>query len=170
MQDPLYLPSGAELDVHLWRMSNAKKVWYEWYAEVFLPIPASVLGVVQNSAATVSGSTDTVHGNAGVPGLGGVAMSANNTSESGYSAGPHGSNPGDASFQNAPGTPSLLSVNLPGDSAGANRWSWSSGASGVGHAGGAGGHAGHAPGKTVRVKTGMSALMNPSGRSSWIGL
>ncbi|KZO90669.1 PRMT5-domain-containing protein [Calocera viscosa TUFC12733] len=39
LKDPLYLPANAELDVHLWRMTSRQKVWYEWYAESFLPVP-----------------------------------------------------------------------------------------------------------------------------------
>ena len=41
MQDPLYLPADAELTVSLWRLTDARKVWYEWYAEAFLPVPSS---------------------------------------------------------------------------------------------------------------------------------
>lgn len=37
-QEPLYLPAGAELRVDLWRLTGANKVWYEWYAEAFLPV------------------------------------------------------------------------------------------------------------------------------------
>lgn len=35
-QDPLYLPSNTELHVSLWRLTDQKKVWYEWHAEAFL--------------------------------------------------------------------------------------------------------------------------------------
>lgn len=36
---PLYLPSGSELEVNVWRLadSRGKKIWYEWSAEAFLP-------------------------------------------------------------------------------------------------------------------------------------
>ncbi|EJU04786.1 shk1 kinase-binding protein 1 [Dacryopinax primogenitus] len=49
LKDPLYLPANAELDVHLWRMTSRQKVWYEWYAESFLPAPTpttSVMGYI----------------------------------------------------------------------------------------------------------------------------
>ncbi|KDQ57189.1 hypothetical protein JAAARDRAFT_35793 [Jaapia argillacea MUCL 33604] len=37
-KDPLYLPTNSELQVTLWRLTDKKKVWYEWYAESFLPV------------------------------------------------------------------------------------------------------------------------------------
>ncbi|KAI0064783.1 PRMT5-domain-containing protein [Artomyces pyxidatus] len=38
LKEPLYLPSNAELQVSIWRLTNARQVWYEWYAESFLPV------------------------------------------------------------------------------------------------------------------------------------
>lgn len=38
LQEPLYLPSDSELRVSLWRLNGPRKVWYEWYAEVFIPV------------------------------------------------------------------------------------------------------------------------------------
>ena len=38
MQEPRYLPSNAELRVNVWRLTASDKVWYEWYAEAFLPV------------------------------------------------------------------------------------------------------------------------------------
>lgn len=40
-QEPLYLPSNCELHVTLWRLTNERQVWYEWYAEAFLALPGS---------------------------------------------------------------------------------------------------------------------------------
>ncbi|KAH7907940.1 PRMT5-domain-containing protein [Hygrophoropsis aurantiaca] len=37
-RDPLYLPSNSELQVSIWRLTNQRQVWYEWYAESFLPV------------------------------------------------------------------------------------------------------------------------------------
>ncbi|BEJ15896.1 hypothetical protein CspHIS471_0505010 [Cutaneotrichosporon sp. HIS471] len=39
LKSPLYLPSGAELEVNIWRLTDqkSKKVWYEWSAEAYLP-------------------------------------------------------------------------------------------------------------------------------------
>jgi protein arginine N-methyltransferase 5 len=36
-KEPLFVPADSELDVSMWRMTEKTKVWYEWYAEVFLP-------------------------------------------------------------------------------------------------------------------------------------
>ncbi|KAI0787942.1 PRMT5-domain-containing protein [Fomes fomentarius] len=41
LKEPLYLPADAELTVSLWRLTDPRKVWYEWYAEAFLPVPSS---------------------------------------------------------------------------------------------------------------------------------
>ncbi|KAH9850257.1 PRMT5-domain-containing protein [Lenzites betulinus] len=41
LKDPLYLPADSELTVSLWRLTDVRKVWYEWYAEAFLPVPSS---------------------------------------------------------------------------------------------------------------------------------
>jgi type II protein arginine methyltransferase len=40
---PLYLPSNSELHVSLWRLTDKKRVWYEWCAESFLPTPFSTI-------------------------------------------------------------------------------------------------------------------------------
>ncbi|KZT07625.1 PRMT5-domain-containing protein [Laetiporus sulphureus 93-53] len=40
-KEPLYLPSNSELHVSLWRLTDQRKVWYEWYAEAFLPVPGA---------------------------------------------------------------------------------------------------------------------------------
>lgn len=39
--EPLYLPSNSELHVSIWRLTNQRQVWYEWYAEAFLPVPGT---------------------------------------------------------------------------------------------------------------------------------
>ena len=33
---PLYVPANSELDVHMWRLTDNKHVWYEWSAEAFM--------------------------------------------------------------------------------------------------------------------------------------
>ncbi|WWD18018.1 hypothetical protein CI109_102465 [Kwoniella shandongensis] len=40
LKEALYLPSGAELEVNLWRLcdSRGRKIWYEWSVESYLPI------------------------------------------------------------------------------------------------------------------------------------
>ncbi|EIW83976.1 PRMT5-domain-containing protein [Coniophora puteana RWD-64-598 SS2] len=60
-KEPLYLPSNSELQVSIWRLTNERQVWYEWYAESFLPVlnvaPRAgdpVLETVSASASTAS--------------------------------------------------------------------------------------------------------------------
>ncbi len=35
LKRPLYVPDGAELGVSMWRMTDERKVWYEWKIEVY---------------------------------------------------------------------------------------------------------------------------------------
>lgn len=44
LREALYLPSGAELEVNIWRLTDhkMKRVWYEWNAEVYLPVTSQV--------------------------------------------------------------------------------------------------------------------------------
>lgn len=46
LKSPLYLPSGAELEVNIWRLTDqrARKVWYEWAAEAYLPTVPTAQG------------------------------------------------------------------------------------------------------------------------------
>ncbi|KAI0806015.1 PRMT5-domain-containing protein [Irpex lacteus] len=46
-KEPLYLPSKCELQVSIWRLTNERQVWYEWYAEVFLPLPGTTPALPQ---------------------------------------------------------------------------------------------------------------------------
>ncbi|KAG5461504.1 MAG: PRMT5 arginine-N-methyltransferase-domain-containing protein [Olpidium bornovanus] len=36
-QNPLHVPAESTVDVHLWRLTDARKVWYEWSAAVSRP-------------------------------------------------------------------------------------------------------------------------------------
>ncbi|KAF9046951.1 PRMT5-domain-containing protein [Hymenopellis radicata] len=38
IREPLYLPGGSELRVSMWRLTDGKKVWYEWSGEAFLDV------------------------------------------------------------------------------------------------------------------------------------
>ncbi|KAF8639417.1 hypothetical protein AX17_001507 [Amanita inopinata Kibby_2008] len=52
-KEPLYLPSNSELQVSMWRLTNERRVWYEWHAESFLAMTASaIVGVSQSSAGS----------------------------------------------------------------------------------------------------------------------
>ena len=35
------MPDSTELEVSMWRLTDKQKVWYEWCAEAFLPVPGS---------------------------------------------------------------------------------------------------------------------------------
>lgn len=52
------MPSGAELDVHIWRLTDpkSKRIWYEWHAESFLPITGTVNGMVTPGFGGLSGT------------------------------------------------------------------------------------------------------------------
>ncbi|KIY72379.1 PRMT5-domain-containing protein [Cylindrobasidium torrendii FP15055 ss-10] len=41
IREPLYLPAGCELHTSIWRLTDGKKVWYEWCAEAFLDVGGS---------------------------------------------------------------------------------------------------------------------------------
>jgi protein arginine N-methyltransferase 5 len=42
-KQPLYLPSGSEMDVNIWRLWDGAKnrIWYEWAAEAYLPVSSA---------------------------------------------------------------------------------------------------------------------------------
>ena len=127
-KDPLYLPANSELDVHMWRQSGNNKVWYEWCAEVFMPLPADAIRSVDPSSS-----------------VGAATAGAN--SASGLSS----------EYANAIATPRIPSGSGPPPASEPSN-----------------GTQLHASplvsGQVTRVKTGMTALHNPGGRSSWIGL
>jgi len=52
LQDPLYLPGNSELHVSMWRLTDQQRVWYEWYAEAFLPVMIPVLDLTVDRAST----------------------------------------------------------------------------------------------------------------------
>jgi protein arginine N-methyltransferase 5 len=62
-QEPLYLPSNSELHVSIWRRTNERKVWYEWYAESFLSVgmlsPLSVLTYATKSTSPLGNGSYT---------------------------------------------------------------------------------------------------------------
>jgi len=41
-KEPLYLPSNSELQVSIWRLTNDRRVWYEWHAESFILLPTTL--------------------------------------------------------------------------------------------------------------------------------
>jgi protein arginine N-methyltransferase 5 len=115
-KDPLYLPSGSELDVHIWRLTDprTRKVWYEWHAEAFLPLPASAMVQPPNGTARVASGTS-------------------------YMSAPGGQPSPMMDAQYSPNTqPRSSSIGMAAEGG--------------------------------RLKIGQTALHNPGGRSSWIGL
>ena len=59
-QDPLYTPPQSEMDVHIFRLFDGTKrrVWFEWSAEVYLPLPSHVTAA---SPTRVSASAMSMH-------------------------------------------------------------------------------------------------------------
>ena len=53
-QEPLYLPSNSEVQVSIWRLTNERQVWYEWYAESHLPVASASLPFEHADDASVS--------------------------------------------------------------------------------------------------------------------
>lgn len=173
-QEPIYLAPNSELDVHMWRITSSKRVWYEWMAEAFVCFQKSSAG-----SDTINGAGQTV----------GTNVSQRNASGSSDVT-------MDIAFQNAPLTPRIAEMGLGLPSApqqykghtsngtdGSNtlsaamvkggedmvrKVSSSSGQGGVGSS--MGRVENHADQTHQRFKVGMSALMNTSGRSSWVGM
>lgn len=61
MQEPLYLHSNCELHVSLWRITNERQVWYEWYAEAFLALPGSSMVLDKGTPHTESPPESTMN-------------------------------------------------------------------------------------------------------------
>lgn len=142
---PLYLPSGAELRVNMWRLTEHRKVWYEWAAEAFLPVfhPAVTPPLPTSVHSRVSGvpvSPSSARFN--VDGTGSVHV---------------------ASPLSAP-SPLIDAIDYPFLSERvATPRSGHRLSRGASSDDGAGSEAGV-------VKVGQTVLHNPGGRSSWIGL
>ena len=39
VQTPIYFPDNAELVINIWRMTDERKVWYEWLVESYVVVP-----------------------------------------------------------------------------------------------------------------------------------
>ncbi|KAH0143716.1 protein arginine N-methyltransferase HSL7, partial [Aureobasidium melanogenum] len=48
LKTPITIPTGAEIEVSMWRQTDDRKVWYEWQVEVF----ASLNGTRQRVASS----------------------------------------------------------------------------------------------------------------------
>lgn len=58
-REPLYLPGNAELDVHIWRLTDKHRVWYEWCAEAFLNLDPQWPMSLTSASGTPRVSDDT---------------------------------------------------------------------------------------------------------------
>ncbi|WVQ62352.1 uncharacterized protein L199_000492 [Kwoniella botswanensis] len=61
LKEALYLPSGSELEVNLWRLcdSRGRKIWYEWSVESYLSVSQNIptsAGLTPNGSRHVSSS------------------------------------------------------------------------------------------------------------------
>ncbi|WRT64001.1 uncharacterized protein IL334_000928 [Kwoniella shivajii] len=58
LKEGLYLPSGSELEVNLWRLcdSRGRKIWYEWAVESYLSVPQSTPSSAGMGGLTPNGS------------------------------------------------------------------------------------------------------------------
>jgi type II protein arginine methyltransferase len=50
----MYLPSNSELQISLWRLTNKRQVWYEWYAESFMPVSYTATAGESDSSPKIS--------------------------------------------------------------------------------------------------------------------
>ncbi|TPX59935.1 hypothetical protein PhCBS80983_g02169 [Powellomyces hirtus] len=55
LKSPLYLPANSYVDIHFWRLCDARKVWYEWTA-----IPVTQDGQTKTCTAIV-GAASSIH-------------------------------------------------------------------------------------------------------------
>lgn len=173
----------------MWRLTSGHRVWYEWCAEVFLSLPSSgtAAGLVAGAGAGAGDATGATAGQR-------AASGASDATSSSMGRGP--SNDGVGAFSNAPNTPRLPLSQLPGSAAAAADEAGGSNHAGgvglglpsVGVGAGAGtgiemgrrgsngsqvGAANSSSGSTARprrIKVGMTPLMNPGGRSSFVSM
>ena len=133
-QDPLYVPADCELTVSLWRLTDTRKVWYEWYAEAFLPVPSSSVSspVWRDALSPLSPSPDSSSSAFLSPGS---TVSTPTVATSPLLDVPH------------------LTLEVPGPMSMAASM-----------------YEGRAREGVSLVKISQTALHNPGGRSSWIGL
>lgn len=139
-RDPLYLPSNSELQVSIWRVTGKSKVWYEWYAESYLP--------VLSAPPPFRPVTPT-------PGKVGAFLQVAGTPASDFLS------------PTTPGIYSPLASAIPSPISMVHE-SDPKNTEGGGFRMGAGGEGGLGGGNVIKI--GQTALHNPDGRGSWTGL
>ena len=148
MQEPLYLPGNSELRVFLWRLTGLNRVWYEWYAEAFLPVAVATT----SSTAPPSSSPRLI-----IPETGDLATNGAPPSPSPRSA-------------NESGLLAAQSAMSPSPSLGARSPVLDAIDVSFGSESTAAPFLRPDEGEPSMVKIGQTTLHNPAGRSSWIGL
>ncbi|PWN40076.1 PRMT5-domain-containing protein [Ceraceosorus guamensis] len=152
-KEPLYLPAKSELDVSMWRLTSDRKVWYEWCAQAYLS--GAALAIQTEAEVRPSARRQ-----ASIPGLRTVSAASNDS----HDAGANGA------FVNAPNTPGMPSVLLPSASDEVHPHSGAAAAMGRPKSV-AGNHV--ATSNIVipqRIYIAGTALHNPGGRSSFVGM
>jgi type II protein arginine methyltransferase len=144
-QDPLYLPSNSELQVSIWRVTGKSRIWYEWYAESYLP----VLSAPPPFRPTTTSPAK--------PGAYAHAKTMSTPASNFLSP-------------TTPGIPSPMVSPAPSPTSTVNDWdARSGGAGGIKMGSGGEANSGDTISGTV-IKIGQTALHNPEGRGSWTGL
>lgn len=146
-KDPLYLPSNSELQVSIWRLTGRSRIWYEWYAESYLPVlsPPPPLGPFSSKPQSAHGHSKTL-----------------STPASKFLS------------PNTPGIPSPLASAVPSPTSTVSHdWGAQNGGAGgirMGVSDDTGNEASTDGIVTTVIKIGQTALHNPEGRGSWTGL
>ncbi|KAJ8482510.1 hypothetical protein ONZ45_g14922 [Pleurotus djamor] len=144
LKEPIYLPSNSELHVSLWRLTDQRQVWYEWYTEAFLCLPTLQAGIQpakRDSNSALSPQTIGLGGGLSRDILGSISSPMMMAS------------------------PLIDAVDLVGEGSPAGEQRSGSGKTVVDPT-----PSGAANVEYTLVKISQSSLHNPCGRSSWIGL
>lgn len=157
LKEPLYVPAGAEVDVHLWRLTTGRKVWYEWSLESFLNI----------TTATAPGGAAGVNGNRPISAI--STDTAYSRESPVLASGASGLDHHAYAFANAPHTPRVPSSAF--HDGGQNRRLSGGSQHQQARLSQQGMPMEARPTLTSqRIKIGMTTLQNPQGRSSWVGM
>ena len=148
-KEPLYLPSGSELEVSIWRLWDGTKdrIWYEWCAEAYLPLIGSGgPGGPSSSAAGANGL-----------GIGGTSGTLDRIPSASMNGAATALTPRSASSA-GPGIPPISTASIASPMMDAP------------FSPGLGGSTESGKGETMRIKIGQTSLHNPGGMHSWVGL
>jgi protein arginine N-methyltransferase 5 len=65
LTDPLYVADDSEIDISMWRLTDGRKVWYEWSVEAFALIGLSVPGRTSNTVRRIRTGSTILHNSEG---------------------------------------------------------------------------------------------------------